>query len=113
MSAIARYKTQAEWVSQDPVLRVDEPGFEEDTGKVKIGDGSTKWTLLPYEDVAPYTLPTNEKQVVMRGPATAMTAADAATVDAVYGAEEAGVINNIRTRVNEIEAKLRSLGIIT
>jgi hypothetical protein len=43
----------------------------------------------------------------------ALTAADAAVVDGTYGAEEAGVIANLRTRVNELEARLRSLGLIT
>lgn len=43
----------------------------------------------------------------------ALTAADAAAVDAVYGAEEAGVIGNLRTRVNELESRLRSLGLLT
>jgi hypothetical protein len=29
-------------------LRQGEPGFEYDTGKLKIGDGFTPWTSLPY-----------------------------------------------------------------
>lgn len=43
----------------------------------------------------------------------ALTAADAAVVDGTYGAEEAGVIANTRTRLNELEARLRSLGLLT
>lgn len=43
----------------------------------------------------------------------ALTAADATTVDVVYGAEESGVINNLRTRVNELESKLQALGLLT
>lgn len=42
----------------------------------------------------------------------ALTAADASTVDAVYGAEEVAVINNLRTRVNELEARLRTNGLL-
>lgn len=42
----------------------------------------------------------------------ALTAADAATVDIVYGNEEAGVIANLRTRLNELETKLQSLGLL-
>lgn len=42
----------------------------------------------------------------------ALTAADASTVDIIYGAEEAAVIANLRTRVGELEAKLQSLGLL-
>ena len=37
---------------------------------------------------------------------TALTAEDAAVVDATYGTEESGVINNIRTRLGELEARI-------
>jgi hypothetical protein len=36
------------WVSIDPVLAQGEPGFEIDTGKLKIGDGVKTWLALPY-----------------------------------------------------------------
>ena len=38
----------ADWQKVNPVLRVGEPGFETDTGRLKIGDGSTEWNLLNY-----------------------------------------------------------------
>lgn len=41
--------TAAEWTSQNPLLAEGEPGFESDTGKMKIGDGSTRWTSLAYQ----------------------------------------------------------------
>jgi hypothetical protein len=31
----------AAWFNSNPILRVGEPGFEIDTGKLKIGDGVT------------------------------------------------------------------------
>jgi len=46
-------------------------------------------------------------------PATALTAANAATIDGTYGAEEQGVLGNVRTRVGEIEAALVAAGILT
>lgn len=42
----------------------------------------------------------------------ALTAADASTVDGTYGAEEAAVIGNMRTRLGEIEAALEAAGIV-
>ena len=35
-------------IKANPVLSAGEPGFELDTGKLKIGDGSTYWNDLPY-----------------------------------------------------------------
>jgi hypothetical protein len=43
---------------------------------------------------------------------SSLTAVDGATVDATYGAQEQGVINNTRTRVTEIENALRNVGIL-
>ncbi len=36
------------WTSADTTLSAGEPGFETDTGKFKVGDGSLSWTALPY-----------------------------------------------------------------
>ena len=36
------------WTSVNPVLPDGVQGYETDTGKVKIGDGTTAWTSLAY-----------------------------------------------------------------
>ena len=36
------------WVTLNPVLAPGEPGFEIDTGKLKIGDGVNEWLDLKY-----------------------------------------------------------------
>ena len=38
----------AVWTSNNPVLSAGEQGWESDTNKMKIGDGTTKWTSLSY-----------------------------------------------------------------
>jgi hypothetical protein len=43
-----RRDTAANWTSVNPILAVGEQGFETDTGKFKIGTGSTAWTSLLY-----------------------------------------------------------------
>ncbi len=40
--------TAQRWVEVNPILKQGEPGFEYDTGKLKIGDGFTPWLGLPY-----------------------------------------------------------------
>lgn len=36
------------WTSANPVLYIGECGFETDTGKLKVGDGTTAWNSLSY-----------------------------------------------------------------
>lgn len=43
-----RRGTAAEWTSANPVLMQGEMGVETDTLKVKIGNGTSAWTTLPY-----------------------------------------------------------------
>lgn len=43
-----RRGTAAEWTSANTVLTAGELGYETDTGKGKIGDGTTAWTALSY-----------------------------------------------------------------
>lgn len=43
-----RRGTAAEWTSANPTLAAGEFGYETDTGKAKIGNGSTAWTSLTY-----------------------------------------------------------------
>ena len=45
---IQRFNTAAVWVSNNPILLEGELGIESDTGKVKLGDGSTPWNSLDY-----------------------------------------------------------------
>ena len=40
--------TANRWLELNPILQDGEPGFELDTGKLKIGNGQTPWVELPY-----------------------------------------------------------------
>lgn len=48
--AIIRFRrnTAETWTSANILLGPGEPGYERDTGKLKVGDGSTKWNDLNY-----------------------------------------------------------------
>jgi hypothetical protein len=50
MSSIIQIKrgTATAWTSANPTLNAGEMGFESDTKKMKVGDGSTAWTSLGY-----------------------------------------------------------------
>ena len=43
-----RRGTSTEWTSANPTLGAGEPGIETNTGKIKVGDGTTLWNALPY-----------------------------------------------------------------
>lgn len=43
-----RRGTAAQWTSANPTLASGEFGYETDTGKAKIGNGSTAWNSLAY-----------------------------------------------------------------
>ncbi len=43
-----RRDSAANWTANNPTLLAGELGYESDTGKWKVGDGSTAWTSLAY-----------------------------------------------------------------
>jgi len=51
-----RRGTASQWTSANPTLASGEWGYETDTGKVKIGDGTTAWTSLAYFGAGEVTL---------------------------------------------------------
>ena len=46
-----RRDSASDWTSANPVLSAGEMGYEQDTSKMKVGDGSTAWTSLAYFNV--------------------------------------------------------------
>jgi hypothetical protein len=53
-----RRGTASSWTSTNPTLAAGELGFETDTGKFKIGNGSSTWTALSYAGGGQNTLTT-------------------------------------------------------
>jgi Major tropism determinant N-terminal domain len=54
MSTIIQHKrgTAAQWTSLNPTLYAGEFGWESDTNRFKIGNGTTAWNTLPYASPA-------------------------------------------------------------
>jgi len=48
MSGPFKISTRNAWTAQNPVLMAGEPGVESETENLKIGDGRTAWSGLPY-----------------------------------------------------------------
>jgi hypothetical protein len=47
-----RRDTAANWTSTNPTMAQGEAGYETDTGKLKVGDGTTAWNSLVYQAAA-------------------------------------------------------------
>lgn len=43
-----RRDTEANWTSANPTLKAGEPGYETDTNRLKIGNGTDDWATLSY-----------------------------------------------------------------
>ena len=92
--------TAARWEELNLILNPGEPGFEMDTFKLKIGDGSTPWKELPYVndvDISKYVtiaditngnviLPVATKTI--RGAVLSSTAKNEISVDPTDGSME-------------------------
>jgi Major tropism determinant N-terminal domain len=48
-----RRGTASEWTSINPILYAGEMGYETDTKKIKVGDGTTFWSSLAYATIKP------------------------------------------------------------
>jgi hypothetical protein len=48
-----RHDTALNWINLNPVLAKNETGFEDDTGKFKVGNGVAHWTALDYSIPSP------------------------------------------------------------
>ena len=76
-----RSDTAANWTSVNPTLAAGEMGFETDTGKLKIGTGSTAWTSLSYATTIPSDKPWNVAWGVVSY--TSSTSSDTSLADEV------------------------------
>lgn len=47
---LLKTKTAAQWSQQNPILKAGEVGLESDTLRLKLGNGSGRWTTLSYTD---------------------------------------------------------------
>ncbi len=45
---VLRNDTKENWTTTNPILMLGEMGIEIDTRQIKVGDGISTWTQLPY-----------------------------------------------------------------
>jgi hypothetical protein len=68
--------TASSWTSANTILANGEIGFETDTRKMKVGDGSTAWTSLSYVDSIPSQTGNSGKYLTTNGSSASWAAVD-------------------------------------
>lgn len=81
-------------------------------GVAATGNGIQIYSENNAIGVSVFTLMNGNGDKITLAKGAALTAAKTNTVDETYGTEEAEVINNLRTRVNELETRLKALGLL-
>ncbi|MBR0378940.1 MAG: hypothetical protein IJH62_00105 [Mogibacterium sp.] len=49
---LVKAKNSVQWETDNTVLMAGELGYESDTSRYKLGDGSTAWNSLAYQDAS-------------------------------------------------------------
>lgn len=93
---ILRHDTSTNWMMNNPILALSEYGVEDDTHRVKRGDGQSNWADLPYEHFGLEYLVTFENLI---GDVTdnenLKTALDSKINNNIFSENANGVIENI------------------
>ena len=86
---ILRRDTSANWTLNNPVLLAGEPGYETDSGKMKMGDGESTWNNLAYFVINPtgVTGATGSEGATGSAGATGNTGAGGTGANEFYGSQ--------------------------
>ena len=96
------------WGRNNPVLRQGEPGYVLDTGKLKIGDGSTAWNDLPYFDCG-FTIAADGKSIMFDSEQLALYGFNAAEIGAAPRKAEDGTLEWFNPAEKEELEELKKL----
>lgn len=92
----------ATWTKLNPILEDGEPGFELDTGKLKIGNNITPWNELPYLAGGSYDVDVDNKSITIKDDGTlSLYGFDAAEVGEVPSKGEDGRLHWIEPSGDE------------
>lgn len=73
-----RRGTASQWTTANPVLSSGEQGIETDTGKIKVGNGTSAWTALAYvSEPIPTQTSNSGKYLTTNGTSTSWATVDA------------------------------------
>ena len=95
-----RRDTAALWTTHNPILAAGEFGYENDTAKIKIGDGTTTWTSLLYYTLDGVTATAAELNIL---DGVTSTAAELNILDGVTAtAAELNILDGVTSTTAEL-----------
>lgn len=111
-ASLLRKDTAENWTNKNPVLRQGEEGYETDTGRRKVGDGTTAWNELFYtvdQSYAPESLNAQSGKAVAEGIELEKMRADTTFANALKGSESGSVIliDDVSPVTHEMSVKVR------
>lgn len=102
-----RRGTASQWTSTNPTLASGEWGFESDTGRVKIGNGSSTWTALLYtnaqEPLVTPSFTTNAYTLVIGDAGDILLASNGSTAGTISIPTNASVAFPVGTQITIIQ----------
>lgn len=111
-----RRGTSAVWSSVNPILSQGEIGFATDLNKIKIGDGTSNWSSLPYISVGNADTATalqNARTISLGGDLSGSASFDGTSnITITASVESQSSVNSITGTANEIEVSA-SVGDVT
>jgi hypothetical protein len=116
-----RRDTSANWTSTNPTLFSGEIGFETDTGKFKIGNGSSLWSALDYfldsSDLSGYLTASSASTTYLTQASASTTYLTQASASTTYQPKvinvddtEIGYLNGVTSLIQtQIDSKLNKV----
>lgn len=104
---VLRHGTSTEWTAANPVLAQAELGVDTTLSRFKLGDGATRWNLLPWQSTSLDTL--NDTLALIDTRLTdAQAAATTATEQAAVAAQAAAALSTTFSTTDSAVATLAS-----
>lgn len=106
MAALTRTRDKSYWETKNLILGINEIGFEYDTGKSKIGNGTSRWNDLPYSNYAAFFIPQEDTSSAENGPISVVSEQRALFAKTTSSTEHAATIYQAGTSGVDVASAL-------
>jgi hypothetical protein len=103
-----RRGTEAEWTSANPTLAAGEVGISLDVNKIKIGNGSTSWSSLPYASLTPTEVQSAIDSAISNLIGSAPEALDTLNELAAALGDDPNFLSTLQSSISTLQSELSS-----